>query len=233
MSDPSQKPPVAGVGAAAGARGGGSGGALLRYGGGVGARGGRVYSAGRSWTTTPSSLPPSTNPLHAYAVPNPHYHSYRGGDGGRGPWTPRGGGRQLSTYHQNNQLYYPPSPSPMARPHRNKSLIITYPAPAMALPVAPALPLTTGNLLNADTKMLPAEEKETRAAATAASATSKDICDDDVQVDREILEMMGKYVGGVCSSNVIYCRDNFSASESLFSSPHPFFLPPLIIIITT
>lgn len=152
-----------------------------------------MYSAGRSWTTTPSSLPPSTNPLHAYAVPNPHYHSYRGGDGGRGPWTPRGGGRQLSTYHQNNQLYYPPSPSPMARPHRNKSLIITYPAPAMALPVAPALPLTTGNLLNADTKMLPAEEKETRAAATAASATSKDICDDDVQVDREILEMMATY----------------------------------------
>jgi hypothetical protein len=74
----------------------------------------------------------------------------------------------------------------------------------MTLPVAPALPLTIGNSLNADTKMLPAEEKETRTAATAASTTSKAGCDDDVQVDREILEMMGGYVGGMILSHLIY-----------------------------
>ncbi|GAB5032764.1 Hypothetical protein NocV09_01002100 [Nannochloropsis oceanica] len=62
--------------------------------------------------------------------------------------------------------------------------------------------------------MLPAEEKETRAAATAASATSKDICDDDVQVDREILEMMATYRNALGSMG----RGAFTSHPLFFQS---------------
>jgi len=73
------------------------------------------------------------------------------------------------------------------------------PTPAMALPVAPPLPLTTGILLEPAAKMLPAEEEtqnKEKDTTAAAAATARSENDGDVQLDREVLELMGGWVGG-------------------------------------
>jgi hypothetical protein len=107
---------------------------------------------------------------------------------------------------------------------------IVNPIPAMALPVAPPLPLTTGISLEHAAKMLSAEEetqnkeKDTTAAAAAAAAAARSENDDDVQLDREILELMGGWV-----SLTSFTNKPFLCLRILSSLPPlpPLLLPPL------
>jgi len=107
------------------------------------------------------------------------------------------------------------------------SLVIVNPIPAMTLPVAPPLPLTTGirsHILEpGPPAVLPREEEKKNEKKETTAKAGESNNDDDVQLDREVLELMGGWVDGRVIS-ILYHANKLFLCLRILSSLSP---PPL------